>query len=136
MTKSWTEKLNVESSHQIKTLDKKFADMPEGCQMLIVSPPIINAYVKNIPFGKSVELKEMRNDLAQEYGADKTCPVTTGIYLRIVAEAAFEAYQTGTPIQQISPFWRVINSKMKVSKKLTCGEDFINVQRQKEKLED
>ena len=31
-----------------KTIDKKFADIPEGSKMLIASPPIIDEYVKSI----------------------------------------------------------------------------------------
>lgn len=108
--------------------------MPESCKMLIVSPPIINNYIQHIPFGKSRDLNSMRNDLAKAFGAEKTCPVTTGIYLRIVAEAAFEAYQNGNSIQSITPFWRVIHSKMKVAAKLACVTDFIEQQRQKEGL--
>ena len=46
----------------------------------------------------------MRNDLAIEYGADFTCPMTTGIFLRIVAEYNYENLsKKGT---EISPFWR------------------------------
>ncbi len=130
--KSWTEKLNVESTFTIKTIEKKFADMPAGCTMLIVSPPIMDAYIRQIPFGEEVDLKTIRLDLVINYGAEKTCPVTTGIYLRIVAEAAYEAYQNGTPLQSITPFWRVIHSQMKVAGKLACGKDFIEWQREQE----
>ena len=48
--------------------------------MLIVSPPIIDEYVKSILYAESSTVK-MRDDLAKDYQADKTCPVTTGIFL-------------------------------------------------------
>lgn len=70
---------------QIKQLDKAFADMPEGCVMLIATPQIIDEYVRGIAFGKRVDTKTMRRDLAQQFEAEYTCPVTTGIFLRIVA---------------------------------------------------
>ena len=56
MKKSWIEKRDCEKSFKIKTIDKKFADIPEGSKMLIVSPPIIDEYVKSITYGKFVEL--------------------------------------------------------------------------------
>ena len=80
MKKSWIEKRDCEKSFKIKTIDKKFADIPKGSRMLIASPPIIDEYVKSILYGKFIEPVKMRDDLAKEYNADKTCPVTTGIF--------------------------------------------------------
>ena len=76
--KTWIEKRDCRKKVEIKTIDKKFADIPKGSKMLITSPPIIDEYVKRIPFGKAREVTTMRNDLATEYQADKVCPVTTG----------------------------------------------------------
>ena len=86
--KSWNDKLHDARLPQVKRLDKSFADMPEGCMMLIATPAIIDSYIRQIPKGKSVDLLTLRDDLAREYHAEKTCPLTTGIFLRIVAEAA------------------------------------------------
>jgi len=52
--KSWIEKRDCEKSFKIKTIDKKFADIPEGSKMLIASPQIIDEYVKQIPFGSTI----------------------------------------------------------------------------------
>ncbi len=131
--KTWIEKRNCEKSFKIKTIDKKFADIPEGSKMLIVSPPIIDEYVKSIAFGNETELSTMRDDLAIAFKADKTCPVTTGIFLRIVAESAYEELLAGKKIADITPFWRIVNPKMNLAKKLACGIDFIIEQRRKEK---
>ena len=127
--KTWTEKLNRVATYQIKTIDKKFADIPEGSTMLIATPGIIDDYIKKIPAGEFITLPIMRSDLALEYGAQKTCPVSTGIFLRIAAEAAYEQYLGGVRIEKITPFWRIIDEKMPVAKKLTCGIDFIKKQR-------
>lgn len=130
--KNWIEKRDCEKSFKIKTIDKKFADIPKGSKMLIASPPIIDEYVKQIPFGKITELSTLRNDLANNYKADKTCPVTTGIFLRIIAEAAFEELKTVKKIEEITPFWRIVNPKSKLATKLECGIDFIEKQRKLE----
>ena len=127
--KTWIEKRNCEASYKIKYVEKRFADIPEGSKMLIASPPIIDTYVKNIPLGVTITLATMRNDLASEYLADKTCPVTTGIFLRIVAEAAYEELCSGKKREDITPFWRVVDPNSKLATKLACGIAFIEKQR-------
>ena len=97
MKKSWIEKRDCEKSFKIKTIDKKFADIPKGSRMLIASPPIIDEYVKSILYGEFVEPVKMRDDLAKVYQADKTCPVTTGIFLRIVSEASYDCLLYTSP---------------------------------------
>ena len=123
--KTWIEKRNCNKSFKIKTIYKKFADIPEGSKMFIATPKIIDDYVNNIPFGKSTELATMRNDLAIEYQADETCHVTTGIFLRIVSEASFEELNAGKDIEKVTPFWRIVNPKSKLAEKLDCGTKFI-----------
>ncbi len=132
--KSWSDKMEQDHS-VVKVLDKDFADMKAGSKMYISNPKTIAAYIQNIPKGKSVDLKTMRNDLAIEYKADVTCPVTTGIFLRIVAEAANEQLQQGKAITKITPVWRVIAPNTPLAKKLTFGTTFLVEQRKKEKLD-
>ena len=59
--------------------------------------------------------------------------ISTGIFLRISAEAAYENFLL-TASDDITPFWRVIDETMKVAKKLTCGIEFLREHRQKEGL--
>ena len=132
--KTWVEKRDCDNSYKIKTIDKKFADIQEGSKMFISTPKIIDDYIKQIPFGKSTELSTMRNDLAIEYQAHKTCPVTTGIFLRIVSEASYEEFKSGKGIDEVTPFWRVVNPKSKLANKLECGVEFINKQRKNEAI--
>ena len=130
--KTWIEKRDCNKSYKIKTIDKKFADIPEGSKMFIATPRIIDDYIKHIPYGKSTELSAMRNDLAIEYQADNTCPVTIGIFLRIVSEASYEELKSGKGIEEVTPFWRIVNPKSKLANKLECGAEFINKQRERE----
>jgi hypothetical protein len=131
--KSWTDKVNDDSkAEQVKRLDKDFADMPANSKMLIATPKIIDGYVRSIPKGKAISLHSMRKDLALEYGAEYTCPVTTGIFLRIVAEAAHEQLTAGKALKSVAPFWRVVEEKSPLNKKLSFGPDFVIEQRKKE----
>ena len=119
--KTWIDKRDCKKSYKIKTIDKKFADIIEGSKMFIATPLIIDEYVKQIPFGKSTQLTTMRDNLAIKYKADKTCPVTTGIFLRIVSEASYMELKQGKEIDEVTPFWRIVN-KSKLANKLECGK--------------
>lgn len=132
--KSWAEKMEQDHS-QVKIIDMDFADLKAGSRMYISNPKVIDAYVRTIPKGKSVTMKTMRKDLALDHGAEVTCPITTGIFLRIVAEAAHEQLQQGKSIARITPFWRVIDSTMPLAKKLTFGSKLIREKRKQEGLE-
>ena len=134
--KSWSEKFDCEKSFKIKILDKKIADMPEGSVMLIASPPLIDGALRAIPYGKSMDTKTLRRDLAVAHGAEVTCPLTTGIFLRIVAEAALEKRAKGAAMAEITPFWRVIHPKSPLAGKLSCGRAFVAAQRKSEGISD
>jgi hypothetical protein len=133
--KSWIEKRDIQKEAEVKKPDKDFADMKIGETMFIATPLIVDSYIRHIPKGKQSTLSQMRKDLAAEYHADKTCPVTSGIFLRIVAEAAFEEYEQGKPVSKITPFWRLMDERSPAAKKLTFGIEFLKEQRKKEKLE-
>jgi hypothetical protein len=131
--KTWVEKLIEIKDPQIKRIETGFADIPAGSTMLIATPQLIDQYIREIGFGKRVDSKTLRKDLALDHHADYTCPVTTGIFLRIVAEANFEKLQKGAAIEDITPFWRVIAPNSSLAKKLSFGQDFLLAQIDKEK---
>jgi hypothetical protein len=135
-TKTWTEKLQAAKVAKVKRIDIDFADIPAGSNMFIATPQIVNDYIKQIPKGKSVTLKAIRKDLAVENNADYTCPVSTGIFLRIVAEASYEQYLTSKSTKGIAPFWRVVAPNSPLAKKLSFGQDFLIAQRKVEKIEE
>lgn len=126
--KTWTDKLHETKQAQVKRIETDFADIPAGSSMFIATPQIIDGYVKQLKKGAQVNIKTLRKDLALQHGADYTCPVTTGIFLRIVAEAAYENLQQGTPVSKLTPFWRVIEPDSPLAKKLSFGQDFLKKQ--------
>jgi hypothetical protein len=131
--KSWTEKYHTTAKPEVKKTDKKFADIPDGASMLIATPKIVEDYIKQIPNGKTADIKTMRAELAAEFHAEYTCPVTSGIFLRIVAEKAHEEYRQGK--KNIAPFWRMFNPTSPAAKKLTFGTDFLTQKRKAEGIE-
>ena len=67
--KTWREKMNPGMAFAVKTIDGKFADIPAGSTMLIATPEIVDAYIRNIPKGVHTSLQQMRKDLAAEYNS-------------------------------------------------------------------
>ena len=132
--KTWLDKLNESKQPHIVKLEKAFSGIPAESRLFIPSPKLIDEYIRNIGYGKRIDSKTMRNDLALEHNADYTCPVTTGIFLRIVAEANFEKLKQGQSLEDITPFWRVVEPNSTLSKKLSFGQDFIIDQRKAEKI--
>ncbi len=116
----------------VKKTDKDFADIPAGSTMLIATPLMMDAYVRQIPKGHFTELRQIRKDLAAANKAEYTCPVTAGIFLRIVAEAAYEEYFKGKPLSKIAPFWRAIPAGSPTAKKLICGIEFLKNRQEEE----
>jgi hypothetical protein len=133
--KSWNDKLNNTRPAQVETADKDFAGIRKGQTMLVPTALMVDAYIRQVPAGQSVDLPTLRRDLAAEAGAEVTCPLTSGIFVRIAAEAAYEQYQNGASLDTITPFWRVISPKSPAAKKLTFGTGFLLEQRSKEGLE-
>jgi hypothetical protein len=133
--KSWLEKFNIDREPVVEITDKRFADIPQGSKMLIATPKVVDEYIKQIPKGHHTSLQQMRKDLAAESGAEYSCPITSGIFLRIVSELAYEQYQNGTPLKAITPFWRMIDKKAPLAKKLSFGYAFVAEQREKEGLD-
>jgi hypothetical protein len=132
--KTWIDKLNAKKESKVKHIDFNFADIPANSNMFIATPQLINDYVKQIPKGKLTSIKTLRNDLALANNADYTCPVTTGIYLRIVAETAFEKYQQTNSLRGVTPFWRAVEPNSALAKKLSFGQDFLMAQQKKENI--
>ena len=79
--------------------------MGEGL-LLIAAPYDLEALVKKIPTGRVVTQGSLREELAKAAGADATCPLTTGIFLRLVAEVSEEEAAAGKP--RVAPWWRVV----------------------------
>lgn len=103
----------------MKILEKPFAGIPAGARLLISSPKDIEAFIRTIPSHHHVSPAELRHALAKRDKADATCPVSTGIFLRIVAEAALEQFASGVPAQDLVPFWRVLGPDAPLASKLS-----------------
>ncbi|MBC6442146.1 MAG: hypothetical protein GDA53_03310 [Rhodobacteraceae bacterium] len=126
---TWAEKLEGGKPPHVAELEKRFAGFGPGQRLFIASPRLLKEKINEIPPGTVLDIVELRKSLAEENGADGTCPVSTSIFLRIVAEAALDEMQAGKPAANITPFWRVVDPKSPLAKKLSSGPEFIEVRR-------
>ena len=132
MAKSAHEQLNADKQPKFVDMDKDFAGIKKGQRMFVATPGIVDAYIKGLPRGRSETVAELRQNLAQANNCDASCPVSTAIFVRISAQAAIDELNEGTPIAEITPFWRVLTSKDKITKKLTIDAQWLDQQRESE----
>ncbi|WP_440932362.1 hypothetical protein [Candidatus Pelagibacter sp.] len=121
----WQERFNKEKKEKIKKLTFNFADIKKGQKMLVSSPKSISKYIKKIPSGKKRTVIQMRDALAKKAKADKTCPVSTGIFLRIAIEASLEEQKKEKLKKPNLPFWRIIDENTPILKKLSISKTML-----------
>ena len=135
MRKTWAQKLDSGNAPHTAIMDRPFAGVPAGAKLFIATPMMVKEFIEGIPKGESVSVAEMREQMAAANGADATCPLSTGIFVRIASEAAYETVQHGGDTGKITPFWRMIEPSSTLAKKLTCGPDYIRDMRRAEGIE-
>ncbi len=113
----------------VKPLDRCFAGHDVGELTHISTPKKINKRIRRTRPATAITIAQLRERLAKSANADFTCPLSTGIFLRIVAEAALEALAAGDSIDEVTPFWRVVEPGSALATKLSCGPKFISQQR-------
>ena len=112
----------------------KVVDIPPNWQkqtyrgsMLIPSPRQVEALIRSVHKGRLITVSAIREILAAQHSTDLACPLTTGIFVRIAAEAAEEDAQAGKT--RITPYWRVVKEDGSLNPKFPGG-----VARQAERL--
>ncbi len=87
--------------------------------MLIPEPLKIDTLVRTLKKGQLVTVPHLMDRLAKDAGADCCCPMTTGMFLRIVAETAEEDIREGR--RRITPYWRVLKKGGLLNEKYPGG---------------
>lgn len=129
--KSWSEKMKAKPPHCV-VLEKDFAGVKQGSTLHISSPLEIAAELKKIPPGTTLSIQQFRRNIAKVQNCDATCPVSTSLFLRIVAEHAWEEFNLHKNLQDLAPFWRVIEPDSQMAKKLSFDPAWIRLQRELE----
>lgn len=132
--KSWSDRLD-QGKAVVKPTPRTMSDVVEGQPMLVPTARQVDDFIRSIPKGVQMDVRALRIAMALEHGAEVSCPVYTGYHLRTVAEAAHEALERGQSIDEITPFWRVLNAKTPTTGRLTFGGDFVVGRRRSEGLD-
>jgi hypothetical protein len=87
--------------------------------MVIPKPLDVDALIRRVPRGKMATVFQLRQELAKRSNVNVACPLCTGIFVRISAEAAEEGRRAGK--KSVTPYWRVISSDGRLNPKFPGG---------------
>lgn len=76
--------------------------------MYISTPKEIEGVIRRVPKGKLITTAQIAEKLSKKYKVDFTCPLTTGIFVSIIANVAEEEIAQGKNRNSVAPYWRVI----------------------------
>jgi hypothetical protein len=118
--KSWTEKLHdAKGCPKVELITEKMSSRWGTGTVVIPAPLEVDALMKKVPKGKLTTINEIRQALAAKHGATIGCPITTGIFAWIAANAADEMAFGGE--NNITPYWRTLKSGGELNHKYPGG---------------
>ena len=86
--------------------------------------------MRQVPEGRLITIREIREELAKKHNADFACPMTTGIFAWIAAHAAEEAREAGE--ERPTPYWRTLKSGGELNPKYPGGIDALKTRLESE----
>ena len=125
--KSWREKMNNPKLPKLVAIPPNMRKRWGTGTMLLPSGAEVEAMIRTVAEGSVTTISRIRRFLAAKYMADTACPLVTGIFVRIAAEAAEEDARHGSAA--ITPYWRVVRDDGSLIPKFPGGTE-----RQAEKL--
>jgi len=87
--------------------------------VVIPAPMEVDKIMKKVREGKLITINEVRTTLAKKHGATIGCPITTGIFAWIAANAAEEQKQQGK--RDTTPYWRTLKTGGIINEKYPGG---------------
>jgi len=127
--KSWREKLETANGlPKVEPVSGRLSARWGEGTVAIPAPLEIDALMRRVPAGKLTTINELREAVAAKHGATFGCPITTGIFAWIAANAAHEAAAEGEA--DITPYWRTLKSGGELNPKYPGG-----LEAQRERLE-
>jgi len=85
----------------------------------VIPPPRVDALMKQVPKGRVVTINELRAALAKKCNTDFACPITTGIFSWIAAQAAAQAEVEGA--ERATAYWRTLKAGGELNPKYPGG---------------
>jgi alkylated DNA nucleotide flippase Atl1 len=127
--KSWKEKLaDSKGLPRIQAIPDRMKARWGAETLVIPAPKEVDALMRRVPRGKVTTINQIRTALALKHGATIGCPMTTGIFAWIAANAAEEA-ATAKTTARVTPYWRTLKTGGLLNEKYPGG-----TKRQRERL--
>jgi|SRR5437868_4550564 len=118
--KSWKEKLaDNRGLPKVGKIEGKMTSRWGAGTMVIPSPTEVDEIMRKVPKGKLITINEIRALLASKHNVTIGCPISTGIFAWIAANAAAEAARAGGG--RITPYWRTLRSGGELNPKYPGG---------------
>lgn len=127
---SWTKKLADDKDlPKVIEINEKMSKRWGTGTCVIPAPREVDEIMSKVPRGKLLTINEIRQILAKKHGATIGCPITTGIFAWVSANAAEEFKKEGK--KRTTPYWRTLKTGGIINEKYPGG-----VKVQKNLLED
>jgi len=120
--KSWTEKLmDNKGLPKVEEITDKMSKRWGTGTVVIPAPIEVDEIMRKVPKGRVTTINEIRAALAKKHSATIGCPITTGIFAWVAANAAEEQQQKGK--KNITPYWRTLKTGGEINKKYPGGTE-------------
>ena len=114
--KSWREKLaDSKDLPRVVPIDEKMGRRWGHGTLVLPAPLEVDELMRRVPRGKVTTVSQIRETLARRHGATIGCPMVTGIFVWVAANAAEEAAAEGE--RDINPYWRTLKSGGELNEK-------------------
>jgi len=118
--KSWSEKLkDSKNLPRVEKITDKMSKRWGTGTVVIPAPTEVNEMMRRVPERKLITINEIRAALAKKHEATIGCPMTTGIFAWIAANAAEEQREKGE--EDTTPYWRTLKTGGVINPKYPGG---------------
>lgn len=119
--KCWIEKLDDDKGlPKVVNIEGKITRKWGEGTMVIPSPREVYEIMSRVPEGSVTTINEIRSYLSKKYKADLCCPITTGIFAWVSANASEELQSRG---EGGIPYWRTLRSDGLINDKYPGGAE-------------
>jgi hypothetical protein len=107
--KTWCQKLNEDKGlPKVELIDEKLSKRWGTGTVVIPAPIEVDQMMRKVSKGKLTTINEIRSALARKHKATIGCPITTGIFAWISANASEEQKRSGQ--KNLTPYWRTLKT--------------------------
>jgi alkylated DNA nucleotide flippase Atl1 len=117
---TWVEKLNDSKGlPKVEKITEKMSKRWGAGTVVIPAPIEVDELMRKVPAGKLTTINDIRAALAEKHKATIGCPMTTGIFAWVAANAAEEREQKGE--KNVTPYWRTLKAGGVLNEKYPGG---------------